>query len=180
MRIAYQWLAIVGSLLLSAGCVAARPPATATPIPPAETPGRPATPTASSGIGVARGSFQVAFGRTDLGFRFDAEASAQGQPRVIGWSRDGLGRLDLIGPPDNLTLASITGPSSDRQSTLIYVQRLIQVADPDWAEASTAWLMSNVGDGQTNRSAKMTYGDHLYTLSVFSEKGTMSLEVIAK
>ena len=99
-------------------------------------------------IGVAEATIQSLFEQPDIGFTFENSSPVNGEPRLIGTSAHGLATIELIGPPENLTRATIkvSIPDDDTHALTLnaeYVLRFIQNVAPQWAGGGD-WVIQNL------------------------------------
>jgi hypothetical protein len=121
------------------------PAAVLRPATPSPTPTRQATPAGSEkmaeGIGRSRAEIQAAFERLEEGLdmEFEVVSAAQGEPAVLGRSREGVATLRVIGPEDNPTTAVLTavaqpGDTMWNITVGVYLVSLTRAALPEWEE----------------------------------------------
>lgn len=143
--------------------------------------GAAATRTVKPGIGVSRGRVQGLFEKAEIGFRFEEGALVDGEPRIMGKSRDGLALLELIGPPANLTSATIVAgiPNDSPKAVLlnsVYIAGLMKAVAPGWNESVT-WLTDNVPRAIADGEATTTQGNLHISLKVIKALGMVSLNI---
>src|SRR5688500_11405162 len=98
-RRAATWLLLTLVVVVGVGCHVALP---------VPGPGVAATPTPIRGIGVSRAQIQSDYEHPVISFEFDPPTNVRGEQRVEGKSKDGLTKLKLVGPPDDLHRAMMT------------------------------------------------------------------------
>ena len=180
-------LALLGLSLV--GCSAFPTTPTPTPVPtetpvpvPTATPVPTPIPTPPPrGIGVGRAAYLAAFGPSGLGFSFEPEGTFEGQPQLIGRSPDQAFMLQMIGPPTNLSDASLTIPSQatagGNAAATLTMSRFIGVTDPDWSDQGVAWVAQQAQAGQSGQYLKTTHGHHLYSVGLLLAMGMISVDV---
>ncbi len=72
------------------------------------------------------------------GFTFDDEPLTDGRPRQVGHSADGRGRIELVGPPDDLTELSLRVPTPMAATELPRFAALWYPAAQEFVIAQTA------------------------------------------
>lgn len=114
---------------------------------PAPTPTRTLAPTVTPvptqrGLGVSRRDVASVF--ESVGFVFENAPLRDGTPRVISQAPDGESLMELIGPPGNLTKATLAfgvpGASSGTLSpTSVYIAAFLQQLAPNW-NSGAQWV----------------------------------------
>lgn len=137
-----------------------------------------------AGIGVSRASIQSVFADPDIGFKFESSSNVDGQPRVMGTSRNGLAILELIGPSEDLAQATIiiAVPNDDEGvlvENVIYLAGLLKVAVPGW-ENSEDWLYDSITILADTGKVTTTYEDVIITLEGTKEIGLVTLIIEAQ
>jgi len=99
----------------------------------------------------------------------------------MGKSRDGLALLELIGPPANLTSATIVAgiPNDSPKAVLlnsVYIAGLMKAVAPGWNESVT-WLTDNVPRAIADGEATTTQGNLHISLKVIKALGMVSLNI---
>ena len=150
----------------------AKPAPTVTPIP------------RQVGLGVSRTEIQRLFGSAELGFVFENSPLADGTPRLLGTSPNGLTLLELQGPSHNLMTASmLVGLPNDSPEAVLfgatYMLGLIANVLPGWA-GGPDWLSNNMERVARGTEASTTRGDATVTLTLLNELGMLSLVIEAQ
>jgi hypothetical protein len=105
------------------------------------------------------------------GFTFKSAPEVQGQPRVIG-SSSRSHSIELIGPPEELTKATVlVGFSGDQSADLesaAYITGLMKLVAPSWADGPT-WVAEQLKAGVSSADGgtyETTAGPHKHSLIV--------------
>lgn len=133
------------------------------------------------GIGVSRAEIQSVYESPELGFKFEKGEPVDGQPQVIGRSPNGLAYIQLIGPEDNITQASImVGIPNDNPVAVvengIYMLGLVKKAAPDWSEGPD-WVTENLAKAVEKGEISTTHGDLRINLQASKELGMVVLTI---
>jgi hypothetical protein len=113
-----------------------------------------------------------------LEFAFELTTDEQGQEHHIGTISDNLAIVELIGPEEDITSASVLvkvpKPPTENQSarTEVYLTTLLTVAAEDWEEG-TGWLndnWNNMGESRT------TYANLKVVLVIIPENDMTTVE----
>ena len=141
-------------------------------------------PTPIPGLGVSRREIQSLFEKSAINFTFEDSPLANGTPRLLGQSPDGLAILDLIGPQSNLTnVAMMVFVPSDAPDVIVknsaYLLGLLNNTLPDWS-GGTDWMTDNIPVAQRRGEVQTSYGNAVVTLSVIPELGMLTLSINAE
>ncbi len=133
------------------------------------------------GIGVSRAAIQSVYEKPELGFKFEKGEPVDGQPQVIGRAPNGLAFVQLIGPEEDLTQATImVGIPNDNPQALVensaYMLGLLKLAAPDWKEGAD-WLSSNLVKAVEEGEVATTHGNLRIRLQAIKELGMAALTV---
>lgn len=133
------------------------------------------------GIGVSRASIQSVYEKPELGFKFEKGEPVDGQPQVIGRAPNGLAFVQLIGPEEDLTQATImVGMPNDDPKALVensvYMLGLLKLAAPDWKEGPD-WLSNNLVKAVEEGEVATTNGNLRIRLQAIKELGMAALTV---
>lgn len=134
------------------------------------------------GIGVPREALRSLFEKPEIGFTFNRGSPSDGQENYIGTKRTAI--VQLIGPANNLTYASITVsvPNDNKAEVLlnsVYLLGFLKHAIPGWSE-SQQWLKDAIPEATRSDRARTTSGNVLVELVFFKELGLMVLTVKAR
>jgi hypothetical protein len=138
--------------------------------------------TLAGSIGVSRASVQAVYERSAVGFTFEESTPVDGQPRVSGKSRNGLAIMELIGPEEELTKATIIVgvPNNNQQAVTenaVYLLGLLKVTSPEWTEGTT-WVTENLSEAASSDEPITTIqGKQQISLQGYKELGFVSLAV---
>ena len=109
-----------------------------------------ATPSPIIGLGVTRHEIQSIYESPVVGFMFESpDFLNTGEPRILGQSQGGA-IIELIGPPNNLTVATMTVfLPHDATETVIrdsayYLQGLVWNVLPEWKDG-LSWVSNGLG-----------------------------------
>lgn len=139
-------------------------------------------PPPTVGLGVSRAAVQRVYERPAVGFRFNEAEPVRDQPRVMGTAPNGLAFVELIGPPDDLTKATIivTVPKDNPtaiQENSIYMLGLVTTVMPDWSDGPT-WVSQNITKAINSSEAVTTVqGKRQVSLQAFKELGIILLSI---
>jgi uncharacterized protein YjbI with pentapeptide repeats len=140
---------------------------------------------AALGIGVTRNAIQSVFEQPEIGFTFNPKTPVNGQPQVLGTSKNKLAFIQLIGPSRNLRTASFVTILSDENfanlENSVFMLAFLKKALPDW-EDTDDWLQSSaeiISQG-TQREVVTTYGNQRIKLAFSKELRSLILSVEAK
>jgi hypothetical protein len=142
--------------------------ATATPVPLTATPKAAPTvapvPASDKGLGLTKSVVQKVFEAKPYSFKFENVPPANGQSRVMGYSKDKQSQLELIGPFENLSSATlIFGISAtDKVAAAqqgIYISIFLNTVAPDWVEGPQ-WIQDNLLKAISDTSVKTSYGKY--------------------
>ena len=136
------------------------------------------------GIGVSRQAIQSVYEGPDIAFTFESAPLADGTPRVVGESPDGLAFLELIGPEHDITKSTImVGMPSDAPGVIVmnaaYMLGLLKHAVPAWTGAAD-WLADNLAAAAEKGEARTAHGNVDVSLTSHSELGMVLLTVEAR
>ena len=158
-----------------------------TPIPtvvPPPTPGL-STPVPKRGLGVSRRSIEDVFTKPEIGFSFESSPLADGRPRSLAQSPDGVALLEIIGPSYAPTQASlIVGLPDDAPDILalntLYLLAFVQNVAPGWA-GGTDWVMDKIGAMAAGElEARTTTGNLIVEFSLLEGLGVLNLTITAR
>ncbi len=135
----------------------------------------------ASGLGITRTSIKSVFEKREIGVVFEDSSRVQGQPRVSGKAPNQVAVLELIGPEENLTSATMlvfnpTDMPSAALENSVYMWGLLKLAVPDWPEGRN-WLTSNLEAAVRQWEVSTIKGEWKITLSVFKQLGAVSLTI---
>ena len=135
------------------------------------------------GLGIRRASFQGFFESPEIGFTFENSPLADGRPRVTGTSKNGSARLELIGPPNDLSSATMTIGTPGNEPAAVaensfYMMGFVKHAFPEWAGA-TSWVNSNLERAVDSGEIRRVYGSKQISISVTQGLGTISITIQA-
>lgn len=145
------------------------------------------TPTSSphvvKSMGVSRYEIQSVFESPEIGFTFEEAEKVEGQPRVIGQSANGLAIMELIGPPNNLTYASMTAgiPNDNQKAVLengIYLMGLLNLTTPEW-NGNIDWFNDSLAKLSDRKEIATVYSNLAITLTRYEEFGFIGLTIEA-
>ncbi|MEE8189716.1 MAG: peptidoglycan-binding domain-containing protein [Kiloniellales bacterium] len=133
------------------------------------------------GLGIRRASLQGLFESPEIGFEFENSPLADGRPRVTGTSKNGIALLELIGPPNNLSSATMTiGTPDDAPAAVaensFYMMGFVKHAFPEWAGA-TSWVNSNLDRAVDSGEIRRVYGSKQISISVTQGLGMISITI---
>ena len=133
------------------------------------------------GIGVSRQEIQSLYEQPDIGFTFEPSELADGTPRVIGESPDGIAFLELIGPERDITKATIMAamPSDDTGAIAMnaaYMLGLLNHLVPDWSDGGD-WLAKHFAVAADEGEARTIQGNVEISLTAYRELGMVLLTV---
>lgn len=138
---------------------------------------------ASSGIGVSRQAIQTVFEKPEIAFNFETSTPVDGQPRVMGKSRNGLAFVELVGQPTNLMSAAIMVglPNDDveaRQLSAVHMLGFLKTVAPEWTGGSD-WLAESLRAIRSGSQveAVTTYGNNEVRIIVVKEMGLVTLSI---
>ena len=146
--------------------------ATPTLAPPTHTP----EPHPTTGLGVTR--TDAARPYQFLEFAFELTTDEQGQEHHIGTISDNLAIVELIGPEEDITSASVLVevpklPTENQSArTVVYLTTLLTVAAEDWEEG-TGWLNDNWNNTGESRT---TYANLEVVLVIIPENDMTTVE----
>lgn len=135
-----------------------------------------------TGIGVSREEIQSFF--EILGVEFEKMEPVKGQLHVQGWSEDSTLMIQLLGPPENLSSASIMTAISNTQPDMVvesagYIVFFLNKVVPDW-ENGLDWIGANLyRSAEETEGVKTTYNDLEIVLQsvMASDGGIITLTV---
>ena len=135
----------------------------------------------SPGIGVNRQDIQSVYEGSDIDFTFESSLLADGTPRVIGQSPHGHAALELIGPEQDITKATmmVAMPSDDPGIITLnsaYMLGLLSQVTPNWDEGPD-WLADNFAVAAEKGEAQTTWGHVEVSLTALTELGMVLLTV---
>ena len=133
------------------------------------------------GIGVSRQEIQSLYEQPDIGFTFEPSELADGTPRVIGGSPDGLAFVELIGPERDITKATIMAamPSDDTGAIAMnaaYMLGLLNHLVPNWSGGGD-WLAEHFAVAADEGEARTIQGNVDITLTAYKELGMVLLAI---
>ena len=119
--------------------------------------------------------------RSLFDFNFESSLLADGTPRVIGESPDGFAFLELIGPEQDITKATmmVAMPSDDPGIITLnsaYMLGLLSQVTPNWDEGP-GWLADNFAVAAEKGEAQTTWGHVEVSLTALTELGMVLLTV---
>ncbi len=140
------------------------------------------TPPPRAGLGVAREAVQAVY-EAD-GYTFAVADDVNGQPCVVGDLREPRAHVQLIGPADNLTQASVmVGIGADSPASWVEgataIRRLVQVAAPAWTDGPD-WIHRNLETAGAEGRAEVRHGPLLITLHRRNQGSIVALTVARK
>ena len=135
----------------------------------------------SRGIGVSRSDFSPFVSMDVWSFTAEDSPLRDGRERLILTSPDDNTMVELIGPSDDLTEATIIIWDPQNSISALYMIGFISVAVPGWAEGST-WLTDNVGKllADPSTSIHAQYENVKIQYSYTEVLGTLSVTVNSK
>ena len=138
-------------------------------------------PEQTPGIGVSRQVIQSLYEQPDIGFTFESSELADGTPRVIGESPDGIAFLELIGPERDITKATIMAamPSDDTGAIAMnaaYMLGLLNHLVPNWSGGGD-WLAEHFAVAADEGEARTIQGNVDITLTAYMELGMVLLTI---
>lgn len=122
------------------------------------------------GLGIGRASLQGLFESPEIGFKFEHSPPTGGRARVTGTSKNGMARLELIGPPNDLSITTMTiGTPGDAPAAVaenaFYMMGFVKHVFPEWAGATT-WVISNLEGAADSGEIKKVHGSKQISISV--------------
>ena len=157
-----------------------------TPIPTQSTadsiPANPTPVPTRGGLGISRQSVQSIFSDPDLGFAFDPpDVLRDGRPRVLGESELGAAIIELIGPPKDLSQATIiVGLPNDNPESLLlstlYLLGFVNVVAPGWSDG-VDWVTANIDRVAERGEVETRHGNLLIKFSLIEGLGMLSLSI---
>ncbi|MBD2261399.1 hypothetical protein [Pseudanabaena sp. FACHB-2040] len=138
---------------------------------------------APAGIGLSRAGFQSIFEKPEIGFVFEQSSPVGGQPRVQGTSENNLVHVELIGPDNELTQATmIAGLPNDDDYALaensVHLTGFMHLASPGW-DGGKDWLRNGLDTlaSTSDTEIQTAHDGKTYTLSFSEDLGFVMLVV---
>jgi hypothetical protein len=162
------------------------PPSTAGSSRP--TPGSPssaASPALRGDLGITSEDIQKVLDAEPFGVVFETSTTVNGEPRLMGKTKDGLAIVELIGPPTGLTMVDcLVGQPSDSpraaiQNAGIFLA-LLKKTLPAW-DGSANWLNTALAasnrDGRETGDIETTFRRVHVRLHYFKPLGMITLSI---
>lgn len=135
----------------------------------------------SASLQVRRESLTRIFESAPFNLRFDLVPLADGRARVVGRSNDGRTTLELIGPPEGVSSASLMAalPETDtlvRLRNVNAVSKLVEHALSDWTGGAD-WVGANIDAAFTGRGVSTQAGRKTITMSRAPETETLVVTI---
>lgn len=143
-------------------------------------------PPKPKGLGVSRAKIIAAFAEKDDAFSGKEGTPIKEQSNWVGQSKDGLATLQLIGPPEDLTNASVMfvvakDNLESAASGMIHMYILLSTIFPDWKDCNN-WIISAIDQVTKQGKEKITIEKNgkLVQFQFTKEIGLWSLTVEPK
>lgn len=156
-----------------------RPPPADAPPPQSTVLNDPLRPSAS--LALTRESLTTIYARRPFSLDFAFVPLSDGRSRMVGRSTDGSTLLEVIGPPEAITIVSLMAalPSDQplvRLKNLNAISLLFDVVLSDWTNRRT-WVDANIDRAFSGRSVTTQTNGRTITMSVTPQTQTLVVNI---